>query len=270
MPELAEVEYYRKQWMPAKGKTVIGVSLHANKRVLRGVDTLSLQKNMLGQKLKSSATHGKQMCFRFGERHWLGVHLGMTGKTHILPADKALEKHDHLAIRVEDGTQLVFTDSRMFGRILYMDTKSAPDWWSQLPPELLSDQFTLQYMNVFLDRRSKSPIKAVLLMQETFPGLGNWMVDEILWRSRIHPATESGNISKQKRTVIHKMIREVSQDALRVIGTDWNTPPDDWLFNHRWKDGGLCPQTGAALRREQIGGRTTCWSPKWQTYKGVK
>jgi len=37
--------------------------------------------------------------------------------------------------------------------------------------------------------------------------------------------------------------------------------PDTWLFNHRWAGGGRCPRTGVPLVREEIGGRTTCWSP---------
>ena len=42
-------------------------------------------------------------------------------------------------------------------------------------------------------------------------------------------------------------------------------PPKTWLFRHRWKDGGLCPHTGVPLLREEIGGRTTCWSPARQS-----
>jgi formamidopyrimidine-DNA glycosylase len=41
--------------------------------------------------------------------------------------------------------------------------------------------------------------------------------------------------------------------------------PDSWLFNHRWENGGLCPKTGVPLVREEIGGRTTCWSPGRQS-----
>lgn len=270
MPELAEVEYYRKQWMPAQGEAVASVLMHQEKRIFRGVDTAALKRNIVGQELSSSATHGKQMCFRFGEKNWLGAHLGMTGKMHIIDRNEPLKKHDHLVIQMVNGAKLVFTDPRMFGRILYAKTASTPEWWSGLPPQILSGAFTQEYFNTFLERRAKSSIKAVLLMQETFPGLGNWMVDEILWRTRIHPATQPGKIGKQKRIELYAQIREVCQDALRVIGTDWGTPPDNWLFNHRWKDGGHCPKSGVALKREQIGGRTTCWSPKWQTYRGTK
>lgn len=264
MPELAEVEYYRKQWLPAFGQTVQAVHINEGKRVFRGVDTAALQSELVGQAFTHSEAHGKQMCFRFGQTHWLGVHLGMTGEIRILRSGEKPDKHDHLVIRMEDNRCLVYRDPRMFGRILYSNTSGQPAWWAARPPAILSEGFTFERMNNFLNRRAKSPVKAVLLMQETFPGIGNWMADEILWRIRILPAKRCLEIGLRQRKELYGCIREVAADALRVIGTDWGDPPDDWLFNHRWKDGGRCPRTGKPLQRAQVGGRTTCWSPAWQ------
>jgi len=264
MPELAEVEYYRKQWSPAIGQAVAMVRLHAQKRIFRGVDTDALIRGLEGQALKRSATHGKQMCFVFGDWHWLGLHLGMTGKTSVQDVNYEPSKHDHLLLEMQSGRKLIFSDPRLFGRIIYTRSKAPPTWWSELPPEILSEAFTEGLMQRFLQRRARAPIKSVLLMQETFPGIGNWMADEILWRSRLHPAKRAGAIKPKQRRELYGRIREVCRDALEVIGTDWRTLPDDWLFNHRWKDGGVCPKTGCPLAREKIGGRTTCWSPDWQ------
>jgi formamidopyrimidine-DNA glycosylase len=269
MPELAEVEYYRKQWLPGERMRVRAVYLNAGKRIFRGVNTSKLANNLTGQRLESSSTHGKQMCFRFSQSHWLGVHLGMTGTMHAREASATPAKHDHLILVMEEGPQLVFSDPRMFGRILYSDTSGTPEWWSDLPPEILSDSFTLEHMAAFFKRRCKSPIKAVLLIQDFFPGVGNWMADEILWRARIHPATHAGRIGPSKQVVLYESVLEVCRGALRIIGENWSTPPDHWLFNHRWKGGGVCPKTGAPLSRAKIGGRTTCWSSKWQNYRGV-
>lgn len=264
MPELAEVEYYRKQWLPGLEQAVAKVSLHADKRIFRDVDTAALKANLEGQVLKRSKTHGKQMLFVFGKQHWLGVHLGMTGKTCTQAEDYSPAKHDHLVIEMKSGLKLVYADPRLFGRIRYAQTKSPPDWWSSLPPEILTDSFTLRHMEDFLQRRGKSPLKAVLLMQECFPGIGNWMADEILWRAGIHPAEPAGELKPKQRKELYIHLQEVCRDALEVIGSDWGRPPDKWLFNHRWKDGGTCPKSGCALTREKIGGRTTCWSPKLQ------
>lgn len=264
MPELAEVEYYRKQWSPGMGQVVAAVRLHAGKRIFREVETEALIRDLPGQALSRSEAKGKQMCFVFGDRHWLGLHLGMTGKTSVVESGYFPEKHDHLVIEMTGGLKLVSRDPRLFGRVFYCQSKAAPAWWAELPPEILSEAFTEDLMTRFLQRRARAPLKAVLLMQETFPGIGNWMADEILWRARLHPATRAGALGLEERLELYRRTREVSHDALEVIGTDWRTPPEDWLFNHRWKNGGICPKTGCPLVREKIAGRTTCWSPDWQ------
>ncbi|MEM7790530.1 MAG: DNA-formamidopyrimidine glycosylase family protein [Verrucomicrobiota bacterium] len=263
MPELAEVEFYRKQWAKAEGLRVSAVEVNAKKRIYRDTDTRALVNGLEGSVLCGSSTHGKQMSFVFGKRHWLGVHLGMTGKLRIVAEGYEKSKHDHLLLRLKNGEGLAYTDPRLFGKLLYYKGVSPP-WFKGLPPEILSDEFTFRLVDTFLDRRARSPIKAVLLMQERFPGIGNWMADEILWRARIAPISHSGSLDAAQRQELYKRICEVCNDAMRVIGSDWSRPPNSWLFNHRWKDGGICPHTGKPLKREVIGGRTTCWSPAWQ------
>ncbi|WOO40772.1 Fpg/Nei family DNA glycosylase [Rubellicoccus peritrichatus] len=263
MPELAEVEYYRKQWDPALGKKIIRVCLHADKRVFRGSDTNAIEKELTGAIFRKSYAHGKQMLFEFSGGRWLGVHLGMTGELYTEQLPYAPDKHEHLVLETKK-VAIVFKDPRLFGRIRFDAEKGFPDWWRALPPDVLSDDFSQDSLNNFLKRRSKSSIKAVLLMQERFPGIGNWMADEMLWRAGIHPATPAGSISSQKVTQLFNEIKAVCSDAMEVIGTDWSDPPDTWLFNHRWKDGGVCPKTNVPLMRDQIGGRTTCWSPARQ------
>ncbi len=263
MPELAEVEYYRKQWDVGLGCRIINVIMHPEARVFRGMNVMALQSGLKRSTLKNSHAHGKQMLFEFSGGKWLGVHLGMSGRTLTQPKDFIPDRHDHLVLFTSTNA-LVYTDPRLFGRIRYDTGKQHPDWWLRLPPDLLSDEFTPEVLKRFLQRRGNAPIKAVLLMQERFPGIGNWMADEILWRARIRPSTLAGQIHRQRLTRLYDKIREVCCDALKVIGGNNSDPPDTWLFNHRWRDNGNCPQTGVALKREEIGGRTTCWSPKWQ------
>jgi formamidopyrimidine-DNA glycosylase len=115
-------------------------------------------------------------------------------------------------------------------------------------------------------RSARSPLKAVLLDQGAFPGIGNWMADEILWRCRLHPAIPAGRLAATDVARLRKEIRHVAREALRIIAPDWTDPPETWLFRHRWKDGGHCPRRGcgAGLRRETVRGRTTCWCPACQ------
>jgi formamidopyrimidine-DNA glycosylase len=265
MPELAEVDYFRKQWNPSLKHCIGAVEIHEKKRIFRGIDARCFIKSLTGAKLERSEARGKQMLFvakkdSAKEYVWLGLHLGMTGKLRIEPPDFPLKKHDHLVFR-QAKHALVFEDARLFGRVLFSQNPTAPVWWTKLPPDLLSSAFTVRDLEFFLKRRARAPIKAVLLMQERFPGIGNWMADEILWRAAIHPRQLAGSLDRARIKTLYREIRWVCREALRIIGKDFSDPPDSWLFNHRWQKGGTCPRTGAKLQHATIGGRTTCWSP---------
>ena len=274
MPELAEVDYFRKQWNPGLGHRIDEVRIHPKARVFRGTDTARLLRTLTGAVLERSEARGKQMLFVARQktraaqaRAWLGLHLGMTGKLRVEPPDFSPAQHDHLVLR-QAGRSLVFQDARLFGRVLFSEGAASPEWWTRLPPDLLSASFTVKTLADFLRRRARAPIKAVLLMQERFPGIGNWMADEILWRAAIHPRQPAGSLDAARVKTLYRDLRAVCREALRIIGTDWSDPPDSWLFNHRWEKGGTCPRTGAKLMHATIGGRTTCWSPARQKLRG--
>ncbi|NBD38240.1 MAG: hypothetical protein GVY10_06700 [Verrucomicrobia bacterium] len=56
------------------------------------------------------------------------------------------------------------------------------------------------------------------------------------------------DLTARRRSRLFDELKSVCADALRAIGTDWGTPPEDWLFTHRWRDGGTCPAAGKPLR----------------------
>lgn len=263
MPELAEVEFYRKQWNCGVGKKIVAVHVNAKKRIFRGIDPELFKETLSGATLLESRAHGKQMLFRFSKNGWIGIHLGMTGKLRAEAANFSPGKHDHLVL-FQSKQALVFSDPRLFGRVQFHAGPNEPAWWTKLAPGLLSEEFTLAELQKFLQRRRKAPIKAVLLMQERFPGVGNWMADEILWRAKIHPKTPAGELDEQESAAFFREIRFVCREALRIIGKDFSDPPKSWLFLHRWEKGGNCPRCQTPLRHATIGGRTTCWCPKCQ------
>ena len=263
MPELAEVEYFRRRWNCGLDQRILAVELQATKRVFRGNDTARLIRSLNGVTLRSSEAHGKQMLFRFSKDCWLGVHLGMTGALRVEPPAYSAAKHDHLVLR-QRRQSLVFEDARQFGRILFEISRGAPAWWNALPPRTTSNDFTADLVAEFLRRHRRAPIKGVLLMQEGFPGIGNWMADEILWRAGIHPGTAAGRIRDGQTQLLWRTIVKVCEGALRIVAKDYSDPPASWLFRHRWEPGGVCPKDRHELERATIGGRTTAWCPKCQ------
>jgi formamidopyrimidine-DNA glycosylase len=258
MPELAEVEFFRKQWQCGLNQKILAVELRPRARILRGADTEALRETLTGAVLLSSEAHGKQMFFRFSRNGWMGLHLGMTGKLNVEPPGHAAGKHDHLVLR-QRKQSLVFTDPRQFGRVRFHAGDNPPPWRANLPVPILSNRFTRDVMEKFLRRHGRMALKAVLLMQDGFPGVGNWMADEILWRAGIHPARPAGQVNPAEAKKLYREARFVCREALRTISADFGDPPATWLFHRRWRRGGDCPRDGSPLRRAEIGGRTTCW-----------
>ena len=266
MPELAEVEFYRRRWEDGHGARVLQVHLHAKARVFRDSDPQAIATALAGARLLGSEAAAKQMLFRFEHGRWLGIHLGMSGELRVERPDYAPAKHDHLVLR-QRGRSLVFSDPRMFGAALLHIGRAPPRWWIRIAPAILSAEFTRAHVASFLQRRGRAPIKAVLLMQERFPGIGNWMADEILWRAGIRPQRAAQTLTAAEVQRLHRACRQVARNALRKIaGVGGELPPDlnvhiprTWLFRHRWRGGGVCPRCETPLHYVAVGGRTSCW-----------
>lgn len=264
MPELAEVEYFRKRWDVGLGQTIAGVQVYAGKRIFRQTDTGAVKRRLVRQELLASSARGKQMLFQFAGDNWLGIHLGMSGHLRTEASGFRAGKHDHLVLK-QKKRALVFRDARQFGRVRFHHGGEAPEWWAASGPEIQSPAFSLTAMTEFVRRHARAPIKAVLLMQSGFPGIGNWMADEILWRAKIAPRRKAGALSAKMLGTLWRSVRFVSRASLRTIGRDNSDPPKGWLLHERWRAGGKCPIHQTVLRRAKIGGRTTAWCPRCQS-----
>lgn len=263
MPELAEVEHARRAWNVGLGRRLLGVEVSPSAgRVVREVDVACVVRTLRGQIFRASLARGKQLLFRFGKDRWLGLHLGMAGSLAARPPDHLPGKHDLLVLR-QRARALVFTDLRHFGRVRLHLGPEPPPYWTALPPDVLSSDFTFPRFEAFCLRRARSPVKTVLLDQRLFPGVGNWMADEILWRARVSPARNAGDLDVRARHALFRTVRWVCRAAVAVIDEAWEYPPH-WLFRHRWEDGERCPRCGRGLSRVVIGGRRTCFCPRCQ------
>jgi formamidopyrimidine-DNA glycosylase len=263
MPELAEVEFYRRRWDVGIGKPIARAHLNAKKRVARGVDAARFEQALAGAKFLKSEGHGKRMLFRFSGDVWLGLHLGMTGELLVEEAGYSPSKHSHLALFQKERT-LVFRDPRQFGRIQFHQGKQAPEWWSDLPPQPQEATFSRKFVEEFFARRRKVPIKAALLMQDAFAGIGNWMADEILWRARILPSRRVESLSTKEVAAVWKQTQWVAREAMKHVAPAHADLPKGWLFNERWTKRGVCPRDKTPLKRAEVGGRTTAWCPVCQ------
>jgi formamidopyrimidine-DNA glycosylase len=263
MPELAEVESYRKQWDAGRGEVIVDLALHVRNRVFRETNTRDLRNRLINAQYLSSDRRGKRMLFRFSDDNWLGIHLGMTGRIQVAPPKFQPAKHDHLVLYQRERA-LVFTDSRQFGRVRFHYGADEPDWWKADAPEIMSPEINREFLDCFLDRHPKAPIKAVLLQQNGFPGIGNWMADEILWRAKVLPSRRTRSLRAPERAALLRETKFVVRRSLETLGKDFSDPPRGWLIHQRWSRSGICPRHRSPLCHATVGGRTTAWCPRCQ------
>jgi formamidopyrimidine-DNA glycosylase len=178
VPELAEVAYYTTRWAPALGQDIQRVHTGPKPRPFRQSAAAAFAV-LAGTTYRSARTHGKNMLFEFGPGFWLTAHLGMTGELLTGPPDHLPTAHDHLVLYTVE-TALIFRDFRMFGALRLDESPDGPpDAWQQLPPEIPGPGFTTARVAEALQRHARRPLKALLLDQAWFPGIGNWMADEV-------------------------------------------------------------------------------------------
>jgi hypothetical protein len=154
----------------------------------------------------------------------------------------------------------------MFGRVTGF-LERQPASWKNLPAEIADANFSEAYLNSILERRKKTPIKPLLLDQEYFPGVGNWMADEILWQAGLSPHRHANSFSKPELRRLFKSLKFICAESLKTIGRTYGKPPKGWLFHQRWSGKGTCPKHKSPLKHEVIRGRTAAWCPRCQKWR---
>ena len=114
--------------------------------------------------------------------------------------------------------------------------------------------------------KRKCPIKSLLLDQQFSAGIGNWIADEVLFQSHIHPGQYAHTLSQEQINTLHEKIVYVCKTAVDV-NADSELFPDSWLFHYRWdkrnKNGAFMPD-GEQIVFETVGTRTTAIVPSVQ------
>jgi formamidopyrimidine-DNA glycosylase len=259
MPELPDVEGHRRTIaQQATGKRVRRVVVN-DPGLLDGTSPQGLGRSLTGRVVGEPWRHGKWLMVALDDNGpTLVFHFRMTGELVWSPDGHHAADTDALAIVVDDGV-LSYRSRRRLGGITYLrpglDVEVVT---GELGPDA-DDVDRRQLGELLADRRGG--LKSALMDQRLIAGLGNELVDEILWRSGIHPATRASDLADEQVHRIHRHLREVLRRSIRA-GHVPSGPR--WLNGQRGQDDPRCPRCDTALRREQIAGRTTFWCPQHQ------
>lgn len=251
MPELPEVETFKRYFDATSLHQRIGHVDVRDAYILKGISARELARGLKGHRFKSSCRHGKHLFVRADDDLWLRLHFGMTGSLQYFKREEQAPKYARVLFVFTNNHRLAFEDQRKFGEIGLL--KDVDEFLREraLGPDAL-DISLPQFREIF--GKHRGAVKTILLNQKLIAGIGNIYADEILFRTRLHPATQ---ISALKAKTVSKLFRATRYILKKAIESkaDADLMPKSWLLAHRGK-GGKCPGCGRKLRSATIGGRT--------------
>jgi len=137
-------------------------------------------------------------------------------------------------------------------------------------PSPLSDQFDRAYFNsLFNDGTSKLSAKAFLATEQRIPGLGNGVLQDVLWTAKIHPKRKMSELSGKEITGMYNALRTVLKKMAKQGGRD----TENDLFGHpggyktvlsKNTVGKGCPVCHTKIRKEAYMGGSIYYCKKCQ------
>ncbi|MFI5386099.1 MAG: DNA-formamidopyrimidine glycosylase family protein, partial [Fimbriimonadales bacterium] len=185
---------------------------------------------MKGRTVMEIGRKGKYWWIELDAKPWVFGHLGMAGWIRELDAPTIrLREHGNaplddtngrprflkLMITADDGRRISFTDQRRLARLWLGDSPITDSRIKELGFDCYEGLPTPKELYAVLQKRT-APIKAILLDQSLFAGIGNWIADETLWHARISPKRASDSLKPKEVERLREAIRMVMEVAVEA------------------------------------------------------
>ena len=269
MPELPEVEVTRLSLAePIRGARIEAVTLGKPLRWPLGC----APQDLVGQEVVGLRRRGKYLLTDTSGGLLL-VHLGMSGSLRFGGGLPPAGVHDHFEMLTTRGT-LRLHDPRRFGAVVYVHGEQDPvamKLLDGLGMEPLSDEFSLTAFQTGL-KKSRMPIKQLLLAGRLVVGVGNIYASEVLFMAGIRPTTSAARIGPVRAQKLHAAIRTVLARAVSMGGStlrDFSSA--EGVAGHfqnqtsvYGRDGAPCHVCGTPIKVLRQGQRSSYFCPACQ------
>lgn len=272
MPELPEVETVRRGLNRlVKGATIASIDVHWPKIINNDIE--SFKSRLAHQTIETIDRRGKYLLFRFSNGLTMVSHLRMEGKYNVVPQNEGQTKHTHVVFHLTDQRDLLYNDTRKFGRMTLVPTgeEMTVGGLKTMGPEPVADQLTVAYLTAILSK-SKKMIKPLLLDQSKIAGIGNIYADETLWMSKIHPMRPANSLTEEEISDLRQNIIDEMAMAIKGHGTTVHSFSTAFgeagqFQNHLHvygREGEPCERCGIIIEKIKVAQRGTHFCPHEQ------
>ncbi len=279
MPELPEAEVVARQIrIRLLGARLREIWVGREDIVREGYTTVPWYR---GASLQSIERFGKSVVLEFMNEEacrYVVAELGMTGLLLFQSTRTKHPQHIHVRLSFEGAyePELRYWNPRRFGRLSLLDKTGLERYLARrfgLDPLLVSQP---DFVRALRERRGR--LKSLLMHQQVIAGIGNIYANEILFRAGLHPNMEVGRLSVGKAERLHRIMREVLEEAIACGGSsvrDFFAPDGtEGQYKRRHlvygKGGQPCPNhCGGTIRRVQAE-RSAYFCPRCQSLRSTK
>jgi len=169
---------------------------------------------------------------------------------------KAPAKHQ-LWLEFNDGG-IIFCTIQMYGSIAAFPEGMNEEYYYMVgkeKPSPLTDEFDFEYFSGMLtDETKKISAKAFLATEQRIPGLGNGVLQDILWNARIHPKQKMATLSEEEFENLYSTVKILLAEMTEKGGRDtekdiYGNPGGFETVMSKKNDGMPCPVCGDTIRR---------------------
>lgn len=136
---------------------------------------------------------------------------------------KKFPKKSQLAIYFDDETA-IFVSIQMYGIIMIFPKGECREGYylsSSSKPNPLTDEFTYDYFkSLYTKAEKKLSAKAFLATQQRIPGLGNGVLQDILWDAGIDPRFNMQNATEEDFEALYASLKKILGDMVAKGGRD--------------------------------------------------
>ncbi len=272
MPELPEVETIRAGLEPCMVGRIFDRVEISDARLTRPYDPREVAAELEGEQVSALERRGKYLVVRFETGRVLLIHLRMTGSLRLLQDGDDDDPYRRAVVNLDNGSDVAYRDVRRFGTWLLLEPGDLePYLATRVGAEPLGKALTARTLAERLSRR-RAPLKAVVLDQRVFAGVGNIYADEALWWARLHPLRPACDLEANE---VEALVRGIKRALRRGIARQGATLRDyrnadgaagtmQTEFRVYGRAGEPCLRCGNAIEKTRAGGRGTWYCPVCQ------
>lgn len=258
-----------------KGKMIMNVTANHSPHKFAWYfgDPAAYHELLSGVRIDSAAAVAGNVEVRAGDRRILfqdGVNL------RFFPAGQPLPEKHQLLIEFTDFSALAATVQMYGGLCAFHDGENENPYYlaAKEKPFPLTDAFDERYFESLFraDSAGKLSAKAFLATEQRIPGLGNGVLQDVLWNAKIHPKRKMASLTDGEVSALFDSVKSTLFEMTVRGGRDterdlFGCPGGYRTVLSKNTVGTPCPVCGTAIQKEAYLGGSIYYCESCQKFK---